>query len=177
MDPTSPEATTIEEFFDVVDPFDRVLTRRPRSQVHRQKLLHRAVHVFLFHPDGRLLIHKRSDSKEEFPSVWTSSCSGHVSAGDSYDQTAPRELHEELGIENVPLSTLHKFSATADTSWEFTVLYSAVSAQPPQPDPKEITAIQWLFPDEIAAWISHSPHDFSPSFLLLFRWFRQKHSP
>ena len=163
-----------EEFFDVVDQSDCILTSRPRSEVHQQKLLHRAVHVFLFHPDGRLLIHKRSDAKEEFPSVWTSSCSGHVSAGDSYDQTAPRELREELGIENVALTPLHKFPATADTSWEFTWLYSTVSTQTPKPDPVEITAIQWLFPDEIAAWISHSPQDFSPAFLLLFRWFRQK---
>ncbi|HQX53770.1 MAG TPA: NUDIX domain-containing protein, partial [Planctomycetaceae bacterium] len=29
-------------------------------------------------------------------SVWTSSCSGHVSSGEDYDETAPRELLEEL---------------------------------------------------------------------------------
>lgn len=177
MSSSASHATASEEFFDVVDQLDCVLEVRSRSEVHHQKLLHRAVHVFLFHPDGRLLIHKRADSKEEFPSVWTSSCSGHVSAGDSYDQTAPRELREELGIDNIPLTPLHKFPATADTSWEFTVLYSAVSGQTPQPDPNEITAIQWLFPDEIATWISHRPNDFSPAFLLLFSWFRQKHSP
>jgi isopentenyl-diphosphate delta-isomerase len=170
-------STTLpEEHFDVVDQSDNVLYALARSEVHKQKLLHRAVHVFLFHPDGRLLIHKRSSSKEEFPSVWTSSCSGHVSAGDSYDQTAPRELHEELGIQNVPLTRLHKFPASADTSWEFTVLYSTISNQTPHPDPSEITAIKWLFPDEIATWMSDNPRDFSPAYCLLFNWYRQKHS-
>lgn len=174
MNHTGHSPTFHEEHFDVVDQSDSVLYALPRSTVHQQKLLHRAVHVFLFHPDGRLLIHKRSSSKEEFPSVWTSSCSGHVSAGDSYDQTAPRELHEELGIQNVPLERLHKFPASADTSWEFTVLYSTCSNQIPDPDPAEITDIQWLLPDEIADWMSHSPHDFSPTFCLLFNWYRQK---
>lgn len=70
-----------EEFFDVVDEEDQVIDQVARSEVHRRKLRHRAVHVFLFRPDACLLIHKRSDTKEEFPSVWTSSCSGHVSAG------------------------------------------------------------------------------------------------
>lgn len=175
--PAGPGSSAAEELFDVVDQLDRVLGPRPRSEVHQLKLLHRAVHVFLFQPDGRLLIHKRTDCKEEFPSVWTSSCSGHVSAGESYDQTAPRELFEELSIDNAPLTPLHKFPASADTSWEFTTLYTATSTQTPQPDPVEIAAIQWLFPDEISAWISRSPQDFSPAFLLLFRWFRQKYSP
>lgn len=176
MNHTGSSPTRPEEHFDVVDQSDNVLYALPRSEVHQQKLLHRAVHVFLFHPDGRLLIHKRSSSKEEFPSVWTSSCSGHVSAGDSYDQTAPRELHEELGIEAVVLTRLHKFPASAETSWEFTVLYSTSSSQNPDPDPAEISDIQWRLPDEIADWMSHSPHDFSPAFRLLFNWYRQKHS-
>lgn len=77
-----------EELFDVVDQDDCIICSQPRSVVHQRKLLHRAVHVFVFGTDGKLLVHRRSASKEEFPSVWTSSCSGHVSAGESYDETA-----------------------------------------------------------------------------------------
>ena len=91
------------------------MAKLPRSEVHRRKLRHRAVHVFLFRQDECLLIHKRADSKEEFPSVWTSSCSGHVSAGEDYDATAVRELFEELGIESA-VERLQKFSACDDTS-------------------------------------------------------------
>ncbi len=159
-----------EEYFDVVDENDLVIERLTRSEVHRRKLLHRAVHVFLFRSDGTLLIHKRSDSKEEFPSVWTSSCSGHVSAGEDYDTTAVRELQEELGVDS-QVERLQKFSASADTSHEFTVLYQCISDAAVTPDPGEITAVRWLSVDEICHWMEQSLDDFSPAFCLLFRWY------
>ncbi|MEY3457692.1 MAG: Isopentenyl-diphosphate Delta-isomerase [Planctomycetota bacterium] len=160
-----------EELFDVVDERDHVIATRSRAFVHQHKLLHRAIHVFLFRPNGQLLIHKRSPAKEEFPSVWTSSCSGHVSAGESYDDSAPRELHEELSITGANLQQLHKFPACSDTSWEFTTLYSTTSNQIPVPDPSEITDLIWLHPAKIAAWMSSSPSEFSPAFRLLLNWF------
>lgn len=156
-----------EEQFDVVDDDDRVLEQRARSEVHRLKLLHRATHVFVFRSDQTMLIHKRSPSKEEFPSVWTSSCSGHVSAGESYDESAPRELLEELGFQ-APLSFLKKFAACPDTSYEFTVLYRTLFDGPISPDPDEMTEVKWMKPSEITAWIQSSPDDFSPAFRLLF---------
>jgi len=159
-----------EEQFDVVDQDDRVVDIRTRSEVHARKLLHRAVHVFLFRPDGHLLLHKRSPTKEEFPSVWTSSCSGHVSSGESYDETAPRELREELGIQT-PLTRLHKFPACVETSFEFTVLYRAESTDPVCPDPNEMTDIRWLRPEQILEWLRSSPEEFSPAFRLLFHWY------
>ena len=158
-----------EEFFDVVDEDDRAIDQLARSEVHRKKLRHRAVHVFLFRQDGTLLIHKRSDTKEEFPSVWTSSCSGHVSAGEDYDASAVRELLEELGVESA-VERLQKFAACDDTSHEFTVLYRCCSDAAVTPDPMEIADVQWLQLDAIHGWMTRSPDEFSPAFRLLFRW-------
>ena len=56
-----------EEVFDVVDRLDRVLGQAPRSQVHEQGLLHRAVHVFVFNSRGQLLVQRRSAEKDEYP--------------------------------------------------------------------------------------------------------------
>ena len=161
-----------DELFDVVDENDCVLRQLCRREVHRQKLLHRAVHVFLFRSDGSMLIHQRSSTKEEFPSVWTSSASGHVSAGESYDETAPRELGEELGV-SASLLRLQKFSACPETSNEFTVLYRGCSDLPVTPDPGEMQNHCWMQPHQIASWMETSPSDFSPAFRLLFRWFAE----
>ena len=159
-----------EELFDVVDLQDRVIVMLPRSEVHRRKLVHRAVHVFVFRSDGAMLIHKRSATKEEFPSVWTSSCSGHVSAGETYDETAPREMFEELGIE-AAVTPVRKFDACPETSHEFTMLYTASSDDPILPDAQEMTEIRWMKLAEIEEWIQRAPEEFSPAFLLLFRAF------
>lgn len=162
----------IEEWFDVVDEQDVVQKQLPRSVVHRDRLLHRAVHMFLFRSDGCLLIHQRSPLKEEFPSVWTSSASGHVSAGETYDESAARELQEELGI-STELQRLGKFSACPETSYEFTVLYRGCDDQPVDYDPQEMTAVLWLLPDDLSRWLEARPEEFSPAFRLLFEWYRR----
>lgn len=167
-----PEEQFEEEQFDVVNDRDEVIDVLSRSEVHRQQLLHRAIHVFVFRTDGRMLIHQRSPAKEEFPSVWTSSCSGHVSAGETYNESAPRELQEELGLV-AALTPLHKFPAQEATSWEFTMLYATTSDDEVTPDPHEMTAVRWMAVSDIAAWTRQSPEQFSPAFLVLFNWYRE----
>jgi 16S rRNA (adenine1518-N6/adenine1519-N6)-dimethyltransferase len=48
------------EIFDVVDLQDQVTHTATRAEVHAQKLLHRAVHVFVLNKRGDLLLQKRS---------------------------------------------------------------------------------------------------------------------
>ena len=45
-----------------------------------------------------MLLQKRSRNKETFPGCFDTSCAGHLSAGDSFEEGALRELYEELGI-------------------------------------------------------------------------------
>src|SRR5260370_28968628 len=126
-----------EEIFDVVDENDRVIGRAPRSVVHAEKRLHRAVHVFVFNSRGELLLQKRSATKDEYPLCYTSSASGHLSAGEDYETAAPRELEEELGLSG-SLEWLAKFPAGPETSQEHTVLYCTVADVLPGIDPHEI---------------------------------------
>ncbi len=159
-----------EELFDVVDEYDNAIDTLPRSEVHRLGLRHRAVHIFLFRTDGRMLIHLRTADKEEFPSVWTSSASGHVSAGEGYAESAQRELQEELGI-SAQLRRIKKFAACPDTSNEFTELFTAESDAALKIDPAEIADTRWLTIFELQQKLEATPDDFSPAFLLLFSHF------
>jgi isopentenyldiphosphate isomerase len=88
----------MSELFDVVDEQDRVLRREARAEVHRQRLLHRAVHILVFNIRGEVYLQRRSAKKDTYPHRWTTSCSGHVDAGEDYDTAAVRELAEELGL-------------------------------------------------------------------------------
>jgi isopentenyl-diphosphate delta-isomerase type 1 len=86
------------EQFDIVDENDTVIDCALRKEVHQNKsLIHRSISVLVF-VEGKLLLQKRSQTKDTYPKYWTSSCSGHVVSGDSYEETAERELTEELGI-------------------------------------------------------------------------------
>jgi isopentenyl-diphosphate delta-isomerase len=159
-----------EEFFDVVDNTDRVLFAAPRSEVHAQRWLHRAVQMFVFNTRGELLIHRRSATKDEFPGRLNTSASGHLHAGEDYPQAAERELLEELGLTG-ELERLHKFPASEETSCEHTVLYRLVTDTPPRFDPEEIESGAFYPLAELAAWIERSPDDFTPCFVMLLRWY------
>lgn len=162
-----------EEMFDVVDEHDQVIGQAPRSIVHARKLLHRAVHIFVFNSRGELLLQKRSSLKDEYPRCYTSSASGHLSAGETYEAAAPRELTEELGL-TARLERLAKFPAGPETSHEHTVLYRAKTDKPPVIDPQEIEAATFHSLEEIASMLVREPEKFSPCFVTLFDWYRKQ---
>jgi len=166
-------SSTSEELFDVVDDDDVVIGTLPRSEVHARGLQHRAVSIFVLNGRGELLIHRRSATKDEYPLLFTSSASGHVTAGETYDETAPRELREELGI-SATLKHVATFPATADTANEFTAFYEAVTDDEPVPDPGEIAEIEWCDIALLTERVEQRPEAFTPPFRLLFRWWLEQ---
>lgn len=162
-----------EEIFDVVDNQDRVLRQAPRSVVHTNKWLHRAAHIFVFNSRGELLVHRRSATKDECPSVCTSSASGHLAAGEDYATAAARELQEELGLTS-SLEFLGIIPANgAETSFEFSGLFRTVTDDPPTFDPTEIASGEYLPLAEVTSRLERESHDFTPCFRSLFRWYRE----
>lgn len=158
------------EVFDVVDAADRVIGRATRGEVHARRLLHRAVHVFLFNLAGELLLQRRSALKDEYPLCWTSSASGHLDAGEDYAAAAVRELREELGIA-AELEFLTKLPASPETANEHTALYRAVSNERPVFPAEEIESVEFFRIEEVAQMIGEDRPSFSPPFLELFRWY------
>src|SRR5204863_2743230 len=114
-----------EEEFQVVDERDRPVGTSPRSQVHANNLLHRAIHVLIFNSQGDVFLQLRSRWKDRHPLKWDSSAAGHVNAGEKYDETARRELKEELAI-NVPLEKVFRLTASPRTDHEFIWGYQGI---------------------------------------------------
>jgi isopentenyldiphosphate isomerase len=92
----------IVEMVDVVDDDDVVVRTVTRAEMRRDRLLHRAVAVAVFATDGRLLVHRRADTKDVWPGQWDIAAGGVVAAGEGYLEAARREVSEELGIEVEP---------------------------------------------------------------------------
>lgn len=87
------------ELVDVVDDDDHVIATVTRAQMRAGRLQHRAVSIAVLATDGRLLVHRRADTKDVWPGMWDIAAGGVVAAGEDYDTAARRELAEELGIE------------------------------------------------------------------------------
>jgi len=160
----------MEEWFDVVDASDNVVGRRPRSEVHRLNILHRAAHILVFNRAGQLFLQKRSERKDNSPGLWDSSAAGHLEAGEDYRTAARRELQEELGVTTDPiLETLFKIDACAESEHEFAWVYRCVAEGPFVLDPQEIDDGRWLTPEQINAWLASEPDELAPTFRLIWR--------
>jgi len=167
--------TRATEYFDVVDADDRVIGRKPREEVHRDKLFHRATHVLLFNPPGQLLLQKRSAAKDCSPGLWDSSAAGHVESGEDYDTCATRELAEELGIHTAaPLERLFKIDASPASEYEFAWIYRFEHDGELRPDTHEIDAVAWLDTAIVDSWLQQSPEQFSPAFTLIWNELRAR---
>ncbi len=161
------------EQFPVVDKNDRIRGCASRSEVHGNNLRHRAVHILIFNQAGEVYLQQRSRWKDRHPLKWDSSASGHVSTGEAYDETARRELNEELRVD-VPLEKISKIAASPLTDQEFICVYRGVFTDHPVPNKSEIETGAFFPPALIDGWTSARPEDFAPGFLECWKTYRRR---
>jgi len=164
-----------QERFPVVDEADRILRYAYRAEVHANNFRHRAVHILVFNQAGQLYLQERSRRKDRHPLLWDSSAAGHVSAGEGYDDTARRELQEELGLD-LPLEKIAKISASESTGYEFIWLYRGTleDEREPRPNPNEIENGAFFAPEIIDGWIAARPGDFAPAFRKCWKAYQER---
>jgi len=109
-----------DELLDIVDEQDQVIDVLPRSIAYQQNKLAslRAVWLFIKNEDGQLWIPRRHGSKKTLPNCLDGSAAGHVSSGETYEQSMIREVAEELNfdITNMFYRSLGKLSPKQGTA-------------------------------------------------------------
>lgn len=130
------------EMLDIVDKNDCVVGKSARKDAHKKKLLHRQVQVVIMRK-GRLLIQKRSKNKDVYPSYYEAGLSGHVQSGETYEQTAKRELKEELGIKNAKLKKIGSFIHKDRQDYAVFRVYSLEYSGKIVQDHSEVAQIGW----------------------------------
>jgi 16S rRNA (adenine1518-N6/adenine1519-N6)-dimethyltransferase len=152
------------EIFDIVNDADEVIGQKTRHEAHSQNLQHRAVHVLIFNRRGELFLQRRSRWKDVAPLTWDSSAAGHVASGRDYDETAAREVTEELGV-STPLIFRGKIRPSRATGNEFVAWYSGTHEGPFRLPPAEIECGEWFEQTLLERWIKARPQDFASGFL------------
>jgi len=164
---------TANEQFPVVDKNDRIRGYASRAEVHGNNLRHRAVHILIFNRAGDVYLQQRSRGKDRHPLKWDSSAAGHTTAGEDYDETARRELKEELGVD-VPLERIFKLTASSRTDYEFIWGYRGMVSEGLAPNKCEIERGAFFAPGVIDGWTSARPGDFATGFLECWKAYRRK---
>ena len=132
-------------------------------------MLHRAFSVLLFDDDRRVLLQQRAAGKTRFPLRWANTCCGHPAPGEDLVAAATRRLNEELGLDTVTIAPVGVYvyraldPATERVEHEYDhVLVGHVSSGVPRPDPAEVAALRWAFPDEVVREIASQPRSYAP---------------
>ncbi len=92
------------ELFDILNvDGSKTGIQKERKLVHEDGDIHASVHIWAYRIDKRskeieVLLQKRSKEKDSFPGRFDAASTGHVDAGEDFEDAAVREVFEEIGI-------------------------------------------------------------------------------
>lgn len=165
------------ELIDIVDKHNNIIGQSSRADAHKNNLMHRATHVFVQHRNY-IFLQLRAADKAQFPNLWDISAAGHVIAGDSYSQTAIKELKEELDItvDTIQLIEIGSLPACVENGFEFIQTYCIKFDTLPEITlaQQEIATGAWFQIDHITYWLSIQPQVFAGCFDLIWQQFLER---
>lgn len=161
-----------EELVDYYDESGAVIGYCTRKEADDRNLIYPNVIVFVFTPDKRVWIQKRSLSKRHFPGLWDTSACGALAHDEEPAAAANRELQEEMGI-TAEMHFVKKFlnqfpSEDKQTTYSrMSHIFIGVSSETPAGN-DEVEAVAAFEIDELLQEIKQNPDDFVPSFDIEF---------
>ncbi len=161
----------MEEQVVLVDNQDNELGTCPKLKAHQEGLLHRALSVFIFNPEGKMLIHQRAHEKYHCGGMWTNACCSHPRPNERVGDAAIRRIKEEMGF-SCPLQEVFCLLYHAPVGnnlfeHEFDhVFIGSYDSQEVHPDPQEVAAYRWIAIPDLLEEMSHAKERFTPWFHL-----------
>ncbi len=156
-----------EEIVAIVDSGNRVTGSAKRSELRRLGLWHRVCYVFVFDTPGLLYTQHRTMTKDSYPGYWDLAAGGIVLAGESYEESARRELAEELGIEGVAMDLWFDFRFEDGLARAWGRAFGCVYDGPLRLQAEEVQSVERLRVEDALAGISGKT--FTPDSLLALR--------
>jgi|SRR3989344_3540527 len=106
----------MEEQIDILDEKGNKTGKvKAKSEVHKDGDWHRTVHIWFINSKNQLLLQRRSKQKINHPDMWDVSVAGHISAGQTSEEAAMREIQEEVGVEINASELQYLFTVTSDS--------------------------------------------------------------
>jgi len=155
----------MEDRVILVDEMDREIGSSGKLEAHRDGKLHRAFSIFVFNPDGQLLLQKRSTKKYHSDGLWTNTCCSHPRPGERIETEALRKLQQEMGFQ-------------CDLQWIFSFPYKVQFKNnlieneidhvfigrfdgSPSPNPDEVDGWKWMALEALVNDVKLHPQAYS----------------
>ena len=126
------------EWVDIVSEENEVIAQASREQMRAERLRHRATYIVVHDGMGKILVQRRTDTKDFLPGMLDATAGGVVQA-------------EELGIAGVPFAEHGQFYFEDENCRVWGGLFSCVSHGPFALQEEEVSEVSWMTPEEITA--------------------------
>ena len=162
-----------DEIVLIVDKDNNKTGSAPRHEMRAKGLPHRACYILVFNSRGELFVQKRTMSKDIYPGYYDVAAGGVVLAGESYDESAKRELEEELGISDAALTSHFTFFHDEGKNKIWGRVYSCMHDGELNLQAEEVESGFFADPEDVLALSNKEP--FTPDGIyVLKRYLREK---
>ena len=154
----------------LVDVNDNEIGTDTKIGAHFRGALHRAFSLFVV-SDNKMLVQKRAEGKYHSAGLWTNACCSHPRAGEALDAAVVRRCKEELGLTIDSAFPLFSFVYRADygqvIEYEYDHVYlSLVDEVELQPNPAEVSDVEWISFADLKNQLIDEPERFSCWFII-----------
>lgn len=168
----------------LVDVDDCEIGVMEKMEAHKQAVLHRAFSVFLFNPQGKMLLQQRALTKYHSAGLWTNTCCSHPRPGETLDDAVTRRLIEEMGI-TAKVSKAFDFIYQAElpdhlNEHEFDHVFIGNYDDEVRPNHLEVANFVYQSIEEVAANLQSHPEKYTVWFKIAFpkvvEWYQSNSS-
>ena len=152
----------------LVDEDDQALGEMEKLAAHKEGVLHRAFSVFIFNPQGELLMQQRAADKYHGAGLWANTCCSHPQPGEDVLASAQERLQYEMGL-RCKLEFSHAFIYRAEVEnnlieHELDHVFVGYSDQVPHFNPKEVQDYKWTAVPDILQNMEAHPERYTSWF-------------
>jgi isopentenyl-diphosphate delta-isomerase len=156
----------------LVDKEDCEIGVMEKMEAHKQSILHRAFSIFLFNPQGKILLQQRALTKYHSAGLWTNTCCSHPRPGETLENAVARRLMEEMGI-TTKVSKAFDFIYQAElpdnlNEYEFDHVFIGNYDDEVRPNHLEVANFVYQSIEEVEANLQSHPEKYTVWFKIAF---------
>lgn len=163
----------MEEYIDEVNYSGKKINSYPKSLLKERMFLHKVCLVIPRTKDNKLVLSRRSKTKQPFPDTWCCAVGGKVATGESEEDAAKREIIEEVGLD----FSIRRVSSTIYDEEDYKGIFTVFTSKMPvdledfKLDSEEIQYSKSFSLEEIENMMDEDKDLFAPTFRAILKDF------
>jgi isopentenyldiphosphate isomerase len=162
-----------DELVIIVDRDNNVVGSATRGKMRADRLPHRCAYILVFNSRGELYVQKRTVIKDIYPGYWDPAAGGVMQVGESYEESAAREVGEELGVRGVELRPLFDMWFEDERSAVWGRAFTCVYDGPLELQVEEVQFVELMTPSDVLRRAADGERFTPDGLLVVERFLRQ----